>query len=298
MSRSLINKYVWVLETIQRYGRISGKQLASLWQASAVSGGEPLARRTFYNYRNGIEELFGIRIGYCKSTFEYFIEGGQETGGMSEWLINSMSINGMLSDAADIADRIMFEEVPSAREHLSTIIEAMKQSRKMEISYTPFYRIKTTAGIRIEPYFLRLFKQRWYLIGYNTGERKIKTYSLDRIGSSAILEETFDMPDNMSVADFFKDSIGITTSHGEAKEIIIRTDPEQAKYMRALPLHPSQQEQVCDGYSVFRYHLCITYDLVKEILSNGDKMTVIAPPELRAMITETLHRALSAYDEK
>ena len=294
MARGLLNKYIWVLDTIQRYGRIRLSQLDTLWRGCDLSGGEPLNRRTFYNYRIGIEDLFGIHIGYDNSVFEYYIEGGQDTAGMSRWLIDSMSVSGMLSGAATLADRIMLENVPSAKEFLPTVIEAMNRSRAIEMAYTPFYRVNTEKGIRIEPYFLRIFRQRWYLVGYNIAEKKIKTYSLDRIASISITDRQFIMPD-MSVSAFFCNFFGITTSNAEAKEILLKVSAEQAKYFRALPLHPSQQERICDGYSVFSYRMCITYDFVQEILSHGEKITVIAPPELRSMITDTLRKSLANY---
>lgn len=296
MARGLLNKYVWVLETIQRYGRISRGELGALWQSCPLSGGQPLARRTFYNYRVAIEELFGISIGYDSATYEYYIADAQEQGGMSGWLINSMSISGMLSDAAAIADRIMLEEVPSAREFLPSIIEAMRNSRKVEFSYTPFYRTTTTKGIVLEPYFLRIFRQRWYLIGYNTKERRIKTYSLDRFNDIAITDSGFEMP-GITVAEFFKNSFGITSSEGGVKFITLKADSEQAKYLRALPLHHSQDEQICDGYSLFHYRMYITYDFVQEILSFGDKVTVVAPPELKTMVVDVLRKSLAHYNQ-
>ena len=296
MARNLINKYLWILETIERHGSILRTDLNHLWQNSSVSGGEPLARRTFYNYRNGIEELFGIKIGYNASTYEYFIEESSDSAVIfNSWLINSLSINGMLSDASAIAERVMLEEVPSARQHLPVIIDAIKASRKLRIDYRPFYRVSSTDGIIIEPYFLRIFRQRWYVIGYNTKDRKIKTYSLDRIGEATLTDEHFDMPD-INVKDFFKNFFGITTSMSEPKRVVIRTDSEQAKYLRALPLHASQSETVCEGYSLFHYNICITLDFLQELLSFGQRITVISPPELKAMIVEELKASLSHYD--
>lgn len=294
MSRSLLNKYLWILETIERYGHISRQKLNSLWREADVSGGEPLARRTFYNYRNGIEELFGITIGYNASTFEYFIENAENTSELNGWLVNSLSINGMLSDAGDIADRVMLEEVPSARRYLGVTIDAIKSLRKIRFSYTPFYRNNPTDGIIIEPYFLRIFRQRWYVIGYNGKDRKIKTYSLDRLNSITITDEHFEMPD-INVKDFFKNLFGIMTSKSKARQVIIKADSEQAKYLRALPIHSSQQEQLCDGYSIFTYQLCITYDLVQELLSFGKRVTVISPVELKTMVVDELKSSLDNY---
>ena len=100
MANNLLTKYIWLLETIQRYGRITRGEISELWATSPYGNGQKMRRRTFYNYREAIEELFGIRIGYNSSTFEYFIEN--KTGGtdLGDWLINSMSVNNMLTDAA------------------------------------------------------------------------------------------------------------------------------------------------------------------------------------------------------
>lgn len=296
MARGLLNKYIWILDTIQRYGRISRKELCRQWLNSNVSGGEPLARRTFYNYRQGIEELFNINIGYSNSTFEYYIENEGDTGSLSNWLINSMSINGMLSDAKDISERVMLEEVPSARHYLPTVIEALKTSRKIRFSYTPFYRVNATDGIVLEPYFVRIFKQRWYVIGYNTADKKIKTYSLDRFNDISITDETFLMPD-LRVNDFFRNYFGIITSGSEVKDIVLRVKSEQAKYFRALPLHHSQREEIYDGYSLFYYRMFITYDFVQELLSHGDSITVISPVELKAIIVDQLKKTLQNYEQ-
>ena len=295
MARNQLSKYLWVLETIQRHGQITRTELGRRWVNSDISNGEKLSRRTFYNYRNTIEELFGIKIAYNSSTYEYYIEGDSEDPEIGGWLVKSMSINNMLSDATGIAGRIMLEEVPSAHDYLPAVIEAIKTSNRIKFSYAPFDRLQKKKDITIEPYFLRIFRNRWYIIGYNNGDKKIKTYSLDRITTLQLLSEQFDMPD-IKVTDYFADYFGITTNRSDAKLVILKAVSKQAKYLRALPLHKSQIEQVCDGYSIFQYKLHITYDLMQEILSFGPDVTVIAPPELKSMVVESLKQTLQNYE--
>ncbi|MDE6371507.1 MAG: WYL domain-containing protein, partial [Duncaniella sp.] len=73
MARNLLSRYVWLIDTIKRYGNITREELNRLWMLSPLGEGEPLPRRTFYNYRNAIEELFGITIQCNPATYEYFI---------------------------------------------------------------------------------------------------------------------------------------------------------------------------------------------------------------------------------
>lgn len=297
MARNLINRYVWLVDTINRYGRITLKDLNDAWLRSEISEGKPLARRTFFHYRDGVEEMFDINIVCDKSTFEYYIDdsGGENNTRLQSWLVDSASLSGMLSNAHDISDRIILENVPSAREHLPIIIDAMKQNRRIRFSYKSYTRSQPTDGIVLEPYFVKIFKQLWYVIGMNIKDGAVKTYSLDRITQLNLLQDTFKMPDGVKPSEFFKDCFGIITNKNKAKRIVLRVEPTQAKYFRALPLHASQMEEVHDNYSVFTYSMRITYDLKEEIMSHGSSIEVLEPTELKMLIQNELKQALDNY---
>ena len=297
MARNLINRYVWLVDTISRYGRITLKELNEAWLRSDISEGKPLARRNFFHYRDGVEEMFDINIQCDKSTFEYYIDdtGSESNARLRSWVVDSVSMSGTLSNAHDISGRIMLENVPSAREHLPVIIDALKQNRRIRFSYKSYTRSKPTDGIMLEPYFVKIFKQLWYVIGLNVKDGLIKTYSLDRISSLNLLQDTFEMPEEVNPSEFFKDCFGIITNRNSAKRIVLRVEPTQAKYFRALPLHPSQQEEVHDNYSIFSYKMRITYDLKEELMSHGASIEVLEPKELKTLIRTELEQALKNY---
>lgn len=297
MARNLVNRYVWLVDTINRYGRITLKDLNEAWLRSDISEGKPLARRTFFHYRDGVEEMFDINIQCDKSTFEYYIDdsGGENNARLQSWLVDSLSMSDMLSSARDISGRIMLENVPSAREHLPVIIDALKQNRCIRFSYKSYTRSQPTDGIVLEPYFVKIFKQLWYVIGLNVKDGLIKTYSLDRMSSLNLLQDTFVLPENVKPAEFFKDCFGIITNKNSAKRIVLRVEPTQAKYFRALPLHSSQQEEVHDQYSIFTYKMRITYDLKEELMSHGASIEVMEPKELKMIIRNELEQALKNY---
>ena len=297
MARNLINRYVWLVDTISRYGRITLKDLNAAWLRSEISEGKPLARRTFFHYRDGVEEMFDINIQCDKSTFEYYIDdsGGEDNARLLSWLVDSVSMSGTLSNARDISSRIMLENVPSAREHLPVVIDALKQNRRIRFSYKSYTRALPTDGIVLEPYFVKIFKQLWYVIGLNVKDNQIKTYSLDRMSNLNMLQDSFVMPDDINPSEFFKDCFGIITNQNSAKRIVLRVEPTQAKYFRALPLHSSQQEEVHDQYSIFTYKMRITYDLKEELMSHGATIEVLEPQELKTLIRTELQQALNNY---
>ena len=297
MARNLINRYVWLVDTISRYGRITLKDLNAAWLRSEISEGKPLARRTFFHYRDGVEEMFDINIKCDKATFEYYIDDkdGEDNARLRSWLVDSVSMSGTLSNARDISSRIMLENVPSAREHLPVVIDALKQNRRIRFSYKSYTRALPTDGIVLEPYFVKIFKQLWYVIGLNVKDGQIKTYSLDRMSNLNLLQDLFEMPENVNPSEFFKDCFGIITNQNSAKRIVLRVEPTQAKYFRALPLHSSQQEEVHDHYSIFTYKMRITYDLKEELMSHGASIEVLEPQELKTLIRTELEQALKNY---
>ncbi len=298
MPRDLFNRYVWLVDTIRRHGTITRSRLDEKWRKSPFSGGQPLSRRTFYNYRNAIEELFQVSIQCDPSTYEYYIESaGPNSESITNWLLNSAAMNEILSGSSEVSDRIFVEEVPSARLYLGTIIDALKGYHPVRFTYHSYTRSLPTPGVVLEPYFLKIFRQRWYVTGRNVHDRKVKTYALDRMSDVTVDNETFSMPENFDPAEYSRNSFGIIFDEGRIFDIRLKATPRRAKYMRALPLHPSQQESLHDTYSVFSYRLKLTNDFVQELLSMGPDVTVISPPELRAMIVTQLRSTLDNYEE-
>ncbi len=295
MAHNLLGRYVWLVDTIRRYGSITRDKLGQLWLQSPYSDGNPLPRRTFYNYRQAIEELFNIEIRCNPSTYEYSIdEADERREGLTDWLLNSAAMSNVLSNVSDISDRIFLEDVPSARTYLSQVISALKEKHPIRFTYRPYTRSTPTTGVVIEPYFLKIFRQRWYITGRNTADSAVKTYALDRMEDVATLSTTFS-DDKFDVDDYVRDSFGIIFSQGEAYDVVLRADSRQAKYFRALPLHPSQREELHDNYSEFHLRLRLTPDFVQELLSLGSRVKVMSPPELREMVKTSLRAALAQY---
>ncbi len=112
-----------------------------------------------------------------------------------------------------------------------------------------------------------------------------------------LVNSTFSVPEDFNAEEYISHSYGIIFDEGNVKNVAIRTDSRQAKYLRSVPLHHSQTEILHDAYSIFYYKIKITPDFVQELLSYGPKITVINPPELRAMIITSLQESLNNYSD-
>lgn len=298
MARNLLSRYFWIIDTIRRRRRISRRELSQMWLQSDISEGRQLTRRTFYNYREAIIEIFGLTIEYDATTYEYYIrEEDTHNREVTEWMLNSAAVTDIISAGRSVASRICLEDVPSARTHLGVIIDALRENHVIVFDYNNFTRSRPDRDVKLEPYFVRIFHQRWYVIGRNVRENRIKTYALDRITAAHVSPDTFELPEDVNADDYFRDSFGLVVTRAQPKNITLRVDHFQAKYLRALPLHASQEEFVHDGFSLFKYRMRITDDLVEELMSKADRITVVSPPELRAMLVDRLRRALAPYDD-
>ena len=297
MARNLISKYIWIIDTLTKHRRLSKKELNRLWVKSEISGGDPLPDRTFFHYRRSIEEIFNIEIK-CDSSGMYFIDepASVRSHALTNWLLDSMAVSSAINEAQPGAERIEIEDVPSAREFLPIVLEAIRDSVKLCFTYASFARSRAETKIIFRPYFLKRYKQRWYMIGYQEKRSSIRTYALDRIKEMQIVREKFEMPGTITLQQLFGNIVGVTTSEADIKTVKLKTTPTQAKYFRALPLHPSQTEEVHDDYSIFTYQLKLNYELAHEILSLGDSVKVLQPPELKAMVVTQLKDALAQYD--
>lgn len=299
MSGKLVNRYVWLVDTIRRYGRITRSQLDKCWMRSPLSDGRPIPRRSFANYRQGAEEMFNIEIKCDPSTFEYYIDDSDAAGAagnVTEWLLNSAVTNDVLTGSRDVADRIFLEDVPSARHFLAPVIDALRHNMPIRFDYHSYTRSSATHGVVLEPYFLKLFRQRWYVTGRNRADKRIKTYALDRMSELSIVADPFRPDPSFDATEYAAPSFGIIFDGGKPCKVVLRADPMQAKYIRALPLHHSQQEFVHDGMSLFHYEMRITRDLVDHLLSLSPGIVVEKPQQLRDMVIERLINSLDAYE--
>ncbi len=299
MPSGRINKYIWIIDTITRHGTISRSELSRLWQQSSQGDGNPIPHRTFFSYRRRIEDELGVSIK-CNRAHEYYIDSAETIRDMAyrDWLLDAANMQGVLHDNRDISRRIHIEPVPSARQFLSDVLNAIRYSRRLSFSYASFARARPDNDIIFEPYFVKLFRQRWYMVGRRVYDEEIRTYSLDRVTDLTVLSHTFDMPEEPSVDTFFADLFGITQSHASAQNIKLKVNLRAAKYIRVLPLHESQREEQFSEFSIFNFRMKLTDDLLRHLLSLGADVEVLQPAALRLMMINALKETLLLYEQK
>ena len=282
----LINRYVWFVTTILNYGPISLKDIQRRFELH-FDPGEVLEERTFHRYTDAVEELFDIDIEYDRKRKGYVIANDYiEDMKMRKWLIQTFSVNSILHESQDLKNRILLENVPSGQQHLTTIVDAMRESVALSITYHSFHR-EEPSTFEVEPYCVKLFEQRWYMLGKSEGYDELRLYALDRIKALEPTERKFKLPKKFDAAKYFEDYYGIIISDEdfEVEPVALKVDSWQSKYLRTLPLHHSQVEvERNEEYSIFEYRLCPSFDFRQKLLSMGDSVGVLAPVTLKDII--------------
>lgn len=125
----------------------------------------------------------------------------------------------------------------------------------------------------------------------------MRIFSLDRLKSLVITDNTFIYPADFSATAYFANFYGILVTEGKPEKIIIRTYNELPGYLRSLPLHQTQCElETKDGYTDFSLRLVPTFDFIQELLLHRDQLEVIAPPPLRNEVAHIITNISGKYN--
>ena len=290
----LINRYVWFVTTIYNRGPITLEEIQRRFE-SHFGHGEELSERQFHRYTDAVEELFDIEIKYSRMQRGYIVADreGIDNMGMRKWLIQTFSVNNILHESQELKNRILFENVPSGQQHLTTIVDAMRESVALSMTYQSFGKSEPST-FEVEPYCVKLFEQRWYLLAKSEGYDNLRIYALDRIKALDTIERKFKLPKKFDAEKFFEDYYGIIISDEdfEVEPVALKVDSWQSKYLRTLPLHHTQVEVECnEKYSIFEYRLCPTFDFQQKILSMGGLVSVLAPVLLKDILRTKAEKA-------
>ena len=300
MAKNLLGKYVWLVDTIYKAGKISFNEINIKWFNDDMDT-KPIPIRTFHKWRNQIEEMFGLVIeNENGGGYRYYIQNADDlkNGSMRSWLFNMLTVSNLMMDSLNIKNKILFEEIPDGEQYLPTILKALKVNRQLYMTYQSYWRDEANS-FEIEPYCVKAFKQRWYLVGRSPYYDKIMIYALDRVKALEETDNRFDYPKGFHAEKYFEDCFGIIADKNYDVEIVrIKVSAGQANYLRSLTLHQSQRElERNDEYSIFEVELRPTFDFQQELLSMGSDVEVLSPKWFREDTAERVRQMWDKYKD-
>lgn len=291
-------EYIWLVNTIYHAKAITFAEINERWLKTDMSEGVEMARTTFYRHKCAIEDIFGIYIDCDKKHGNKYYIGNENVlreDSVQNWMLSTLSVGNMVEESQSLHNRILLEHVPSGGEQLQQIIKAMKDCRQLRITYHR-YSASSSKEYTIDPYCIKLFRQRWYLLGLLHNEF-LSTFSLDRMEHIEQLDSKFKVHDDFDAVAYFRDSYGMLTDDSMAVErIVLRAYAYEPYYLRDLPLHHSQREiATTEEYTDFELHLKPTSDFKAHLLSRGQWLEVLEPHSLADEIVEWHRNAIERY---
>lgn len=297
--KDLFKTYIWLIETIHRFGSLTLSDIRDLWLNSSISDGVPLSRTTFNRHRDEIEDIFGIRI-ICsrKNGNRYMIENADslDNHSVENWMANTISINNVIAENRSVSDRILLEAIPSEGETLQTSIEAMKEGHKFEFDYKKYYSPESK-HYSIEPYCVKLYHRRWYLLGRYSHDKDFRLFAFDRISNAHKSSDKFKIDKTFNASDYFNECFGVALNTSvPVQKVIVRAYINERYYLRDLPLHPSQR-LVGEGDGYFDYEVTLrpTEDFLGYLLSRSNFVKIISPVSLANQLKEMALSIVKRY---
>lgn len=300
---TLFKEYIWLVNTIYHAGKISLVDINRRWVRTDMSGGVSLSRTTFNRHKDAIEDIFGIYID-CdrRDGYRYYI-GNEEVlreDSVQNWMLSTLTVNNLVGESMSLQHRILLENIPSDGEHLEVVVKAMKESKKVTVCYRR-YQATEAKTFTLSPYCIKLFRQRWYLLG-KFDDGRFAIFSFDRMEDISMTDESFKMDKDFSATDFFSECYGVVIGDGtQAERIVIRAYGREKYYLHDLPMHHTQKELVPqeasaeNDYTDFEFFMRPTDDVKARIMSRGAWQKVLQPAWLADEIREWHERAIKKY---
>jgi predicted DNA-binding transcriptional regulator YafY len=255
------------------------------------------SKRTLQRDIKEIRNVFGIDIEYSKSQKGYFISQNENENMNFQRMMEAFEMFNSLNLAQDLTPFIHLEKRrPQGTENLYGLLHAIKNRLQIKFTYQKFWEEELSQRL-VEPYALKEFKNRWYIMAKDSKDNNIKSFALDRLTNLEITNLNYQYPDNYSIEQSYRYCFGIISPNDEEpQDIILSFDPFQGKYIKTLPLHDTQQVLVDNDEEMkIKLKLCLTHDLVMELLSFGDNLKVIEPKSLADQIKQAHEKAYRQY---
>jgi len=256
-----------------------------------------LSKRTLQRDIREIRNIFGIAIEYSKSNNGYYISQNETENMNFQRMIEAFDLFNSLNFAQDLTPHLYLEKRrPQGTEHLYGLLHAIKNQFLIKFSYQKFWE-ENVSHRTVEPYALKEFRSRWYILAKDHKDGNIKSFALDRLFDLEITNTNYRYPKDYNAEEAYRYCFGIISPNGERpQEIIISFNPFQGKYIKTLPLH-SSQEILVDNEAEFRIGLkiCITHDFLMELLSFGPNMKVLKPPSLINQVKLSYQNSFDQY---
>ena len=172
--------------------------------------------------------------------------------------------------------------------------KALLARRAVRVHYLPAGKTELVEHV-LHPYAIFFRKEDWYLEARsNMSENVSLTFKILRFQKVELTDETFELPPDFSLSENLGSRWELFS--GEPINITLKIAAHKAYLVEEKERHQSQEivERCADGSVVVRYEVP-KEDFTFWVLSLGDAVEILDPPEFRAEFQEIVHRMHAIY---
>jgi predicted DNA-binding transcriptional regulator YafY len=249
--------------------------------------------RSFQRDLSAIRSTFGIEIRGSKRSHTYQIHE-EDSGPINAQLRESFDLIHTFQLTKGLEEFVFFDAPFSkGTEYLHELVAAIKKRRIIRVDHHRDFDKKPSRR-EIRPLALKEVNNSWYLIGLNE-QGELRNYGLDRLENLQLSQETFKKPSGLDLHAHYRHVFGIFNNpNAPVEQVLLRFAPQRGHYLKAKPLHPSQEvlEDSEEGLTL-SLSVKINAELIGELLSFGDQVSILQPQTLKAQVRELLLRMLA-----
>jgi predicted DNA-binding transcriptional regulator YafY len=294
-----IKRYALILEKVRRRQYPSFEDIRDFLADHDLE----VSRRTIQRDIEQIRYEFGVEVLYDRHRNGYAIdlENSVDIPSFMRFLeiVNTAQLlTDSLRESKESLEHLMFESDGEFRGsgHLRPLLGAIRDRRRVAFDYTKFTARPSSTHYQVEPYLLKEYQNRWYLVGISVRVGAFRIFGLDRMVGLKVLDETFERVPGTDPRQLFGHTVGLTYNEKGPERVVLSFTPLQGKYIQSLPLHHSQ-EVLKDTDRELRICLFVVpnFEFKQKILMHGATVKVLEPAWLAAEIRDTLQAAARKY---
>lgn len=297
------NFYLWIIDQLSQRS-MTFDEIKNEWDYASVNyEHRELTKRSFHRYKLDILSIYGADI-VCneRNDYKYSLERNPyEDNELTEWMLSAFRISS-LAQKMEYSSKVLIENPPRNSEILNDVMYAIDKHFALQFHYNDLYG--RDSDIILLPAFVRLFHQRWYVIGEVYGKKHPRSFAFDRITDFDVIYHVHNMTKDMAKLlnpdSYYEDCYGIINiSDLKPIKIRFRAFWPQNKIVDETPIH-SSQHKVYDGgekgYCDYDMTVKPTRDLKQELLWHGRNIIIISPDSLKQEMMSILDDMHKSYE--
>lgn len=290
-----IKRYTLIIEILNNSKFPSSTSMISFMSEQGLKLSERQLKRDIESLRYE----FGLKIHYSALQRGYFLDSSQIAFPyflkLLEFSQNTELLTAYLKKGLNISEILDFEDFHSFKGTglLQDLALAIMNQNELQLLHKRF-DAETEKQFLFQPYLLREYLNRWYIIGVLTNTGEIRTFGIDRIISFSATGKSFKKTEKEKITELFRNVVGIHASlNDQVEEIKLSCHPYLGNLLKSLPLHSSQKVELeTETKTIISLKIVVNYKLKQRLLMMADQSRVISPVWLKEEMIQIISNAL------